>query len=281
MLIDWFTVGAQIVNFLILVALLRVFLYKRIIKAMDEREQNITDRLEVAEQQRQAAEAEAQSYRQQQQELEAKRAEMLAQAREDADTRRQELLDNARQEVESVQARWHQAVRDEKDAFLRDLRQRASQQTYAMARRALSDLAHADLEQQMVTAFLDELQHLDQDTWGAIAAARQDSGQPLVIYSAFDLPPEACQRLHHVLQKHLGASFDLRYETDPDVICGIELQTAGRKIAWSLAHYLETLEENLAVAFEEEVPELTDRNKVGETAAAQHSAHEEGHDRGA
>jgi F-type H+-transporting ATPase subunit b len=36
--IDWFTLVAQIANFLILVALLKHFLYNRIIKAMDERE---------------------------------------------------------------------------------------------------------------------------------------------------------------------------------------------------------------------------------------------------
>ena len=37
MLIDWFTVGAQIVNFLVLVGLLKYFLYEPILKAMDKR----------------------------------------------------------------------------------------------------------------------------------------------------------------------------------------------------------------------------------------------------
>jgi F-type H+-transporting ATPase subunit b len=48
MLIDWFTVVAQIINFLILVALLKHFLYGRIIKAMDQREERINSRLEEA-----------------------------------------------------------------------------------------------------------------------------------------------------------------------------------------------------------------------------------------
>ena len=49
MLIDWFTVIAQIVNFLVLVYLLKRFLYKPIIKAMDGREQRIAGRLEEAD----------------------------------------------------------------------------------------------------------------------------------------------------------------------------------------------------------------------------------------
>ena len=45
MLIDWFTVGAQAVNFLVLVWLLRRFLYRPILKAIDAREKRIADQL--------------------------------------------------------------------------------------------------------------------------------------------------------------------------------------------------------------------------------------------
>ena len=41
MLIDWFTVGAQVLNFLILVWLLKRFLYRPILHAIDAREQRI------------------------------------------------------------------------------------------------------------------------------------------------------------------------------------------------------------------------------------------------
>ncbi len=49
MLINWFTVLAQIVNFLILVYLLKRFLYGPIIRAMQEREKKIARRLQDAE----------------------------------------------------------------------------------------------------------------------------------------------------------------------------------------------------------------------------------------
>ena len=62
MLINWFTVIAQIVNFLILVFLLKYFLYDRIVKAMDEREQRIQLRLKEAEEKKQEADQEARSY---------------------------------------------------------------------------------------------------------------------------------------------------------------------------------------------------------------------------
>ena len=64
MLINWFTVIAQIVNFLILVVLLKYLLYNRIVRAMDERESKIQSRLKEAEEKEEAAEREAESFRQ-------------------------------------------------------------------------------------------------------------------------------------------------------------------------------------------------------------------------
>ncbi len=49
MLINWFTVGAQAINFLILVWLLKRFLYKPILHAIDEREKGIASQLAQAE----------------------------------------------------------------------------------------------------------------------------------------------------------------------------------------------------------------------------------------
>ena len=49
MLINWFTVVAQAINFLILVWLLKRFLYKPILQAIDEREKRIATQLADAE----------------------------------------------------------------------------------------------------------------------------------------------------------------------------------------------------------------------------------------
>ena len=59
MLIDWFTVSFQVINFLILIALLKRFLYGPIIRAMEERESTIAARLFEAERAEKEAETRA------------------------------------------------------------------------------------------------------------------------------------------------------------------------------------------------------------------------------
>ena len=92
MLIDWFTVVAQIVNFLVLVALLKHFLYGRLIEAIDDRENRIARRLAEAGEKNKEAERRVEEMRAQAAEQERQRAEMLAQAQHEADDRRNEMI---------------------------------------------------------------------------------------------------------------------------------------------------------------------------------------------
>ena len=63
MQIDWLTVAAQIVNFLVLIWLLQRFLYRPITNAMARREARIEERLSDARTRRKEAEEEAEDLR--------------------------------------------------------------------------------------------------------------------------------------------------------------------------------------------------------------------------
>ena len=78
MQVDWFTLIAQVVNLLVLVGLLKHFLFGRIVRAMNEREATIAGRLEEAARGRALAQQEAESLRAKHRELEEQREQILA-----------------------------------------------------------------------------------------------------------------------------------------------------------------------------------------------------------
>lgn len=262
MQIDWFTLVAEIVNFLILVALLKYFLYDRIINVVDEREAKITARFEEVEQKQEEARQEAEAYQAKRQELAAQREERLAEAREEAEARRKELLEQARSKVKETQTQWHHALQRERNAFFQELRRRTAQQTYALARQALTDLAGTRLEEQVVKRFVERLEHLDEKQRAEIAATIQGSDQALVISTAFDLPPEVRRELLAALQQQFGDGLDGQFKTSASLICGIELKANGHKLAWSLDNYLATLEENLAQVLAKELDHSSNQKDV-------------------
>jgi len=63
MLIDWFTIGAQALNFVILVWLLKRFLFKPILHAIDEREKRIATELANADKEKADAQKESDQFR--------------------------------------------------------------------------------------------------------------------------------------------------------------------------------------------------------------------------
>ena len=250
MLIDWFTVIAQVINFLVLVYLLKRFLYGPIIKAMDEREKRIALRLEEGRKMKEEAGQEVALYQKKNQDLDNRREEMMSQIKEEAEARRKELVDEARNQVDAIRANWNEAIEREKAAFLLDLRQRAGKHTYAIARRALEDLASVDLEHHIIRVFTERLRNLTEEERDAIQESIRTSGRRINLRSAFEIPHKMVEQIGEALQNQGADTVELRSEISTDVVCGIELEVHGRKFAWSLADYLDTLEERMVEAFE-------------------------------
>ncbi len=256
MLFDWFTTIAQIFNFLILLFLLKRFLYKPIINAMLEREEKITHRLREAELAEQEAEREALEFRQKTTELESRRESLLLEARTEAEQLRKEMLHEARQEVHESQERWFRSLQQSKEAFLRDLYQRVSSQTYIVARKALSDLANEDLESHIIETFLNRLQALEGEERESLERALADSNGAIMVRSAFEIPNKLRIAIIKQIEAIAPNGYEMSFECLPELLSGIELKLAGKKISWSLSSYLEDLEDNLAHALRERVQEL-------------------------
>src|SRR5450432_2061894 len=104
MLIDWFTVAAQAINFLILVWLLKRFLYKPILDAIDEREKGIAAQLAQAEAKKAEAQKEQGDFQDKNEAFDQERASLLKHATDEAKAERQRLLDEARNDADELRA---------------------------------------------------------------------------------------------------------------------------------------------------------------------------------
>ncbi len=246
MSIDWITVSAQIINFLILVWLLKRFLYKPILEAMAKREQHIASRLQEAQHREQLADQQAQAYNAKTTQLDNQRDAIMADAHKQADEQKHQLLEAARAEITTQQNHWQQQVEQEKSSFLNHLRHRTAGAVQTIARKALRDLADTDLEQQVIQRFIDQLAALPSDTRQALIP---DDG-PLQVNSAFELHSTQRERLTSALRQHLTPAVEVEFHSSPALLCGIELNGTGRVLRWSLEDYLDTLSDQVEKTFD-------------------------------
>ncbi len=249
-LFDWFTIFAQIVNFLILVALLKHFLYGRILQAIDSREDALKSCRAEAEENLHQAELEKQDFQKRLHELEDARDAMLTQSQQDADRKRLDLMKKAREEVSALEDRWRADLERERTALFQDIRGRAAGEILFVVRRALHDLACCDLDQCAARVFLNKLSVMEVGAWKELA------GQSIVVRSASELPAEIQQKIEEILTAQAIAPLTIRFEKAPSLGWGLELRANGRKIAWSAEGYVDALEERLREALEKKTGEV-------------------------
>ena len=242
--IDWFTVAAQVVNFLILVWLLKRFLYKPILRAIDEREKGIAAQLADAEAKKAESQKERDDFQHKNEAFDEQRAALLKKATDDATAERQRLLEEARKDADALRAKRQQALRTERHNISRDVTRWTQTEVFAITRKTLADLAQASLEQRMGEVFVARLRALNGTAKEQLAAALTSSTQPARLRSAFDLPPEQRATIQTAINETFSADIHLQFETAPDLVSGIELSANGLKVAWSIADYLATLEKS-------------------------------------
>ncbi len=251
MLIDWFTVGAQALNFLILVWLLKRFLYAPILHAIDAREKRIAAELADADAKKAEAKKEREVFEHKNEEFDQQRAALLSNATNEANAERQRLLDEARKAADALSAKRRDTLRSEAHNLNQAIGRRTQQEVFAIARKALTDLATTSLEERMGEVFTRRLREMDVKAKASLAGALKTASEPALVRSAFDLPAEQRAAIQNALNETFSADIHVRFETAPDLVSGIELTTNGQKVAWSIADYLASLEKGVGELLKE------------------------------
>jgi F-type H+-transporting ATPase subunit b len=255
-LIDWFTVGAQALNFLILVWLLRRYLYRPVLAAIDAREKKVAEKIAGAAAQETKAQVAAEELRKRNEAFDRDRQSLMHKATDEGAAERQRLFESARQDSQLLRSKLTQALAAERAELGRQLSMRTQAEVFAVARKALSDLAGASLEDRIIEVFIARLHGLSEEQGLALAGAGADTGLPgvvsaaaaaraVLVRSAFPPSPVGRANVEVVIRERVGANVAVRFETAPELVCGVELTVDGVRLAWSVADYLSSLAQDV------------------------------------
>jgi F-type H+-transporting ATPase subunit b len=251
MLIDWFTIVAQAINFLILAWLMKRFLYKPILDAIDAREKRIAAELADAATKKAEAQKDRDEFQHKNEEFDQQRAALLSKATDEAQAERQRLLDEARNAAASLSSKRQESLRNEEQNLHQAICRRTQQEVFAIVRKTLTDLAGTSLEERLGEVFNRRLREMDGPVKAGLAEALKTAAEPALVRSVFDLPTEQRAAIQNALNETFSAEIHVRFETAPDLISGIELTTNGQKVAWSIADYLASLEKGVVELLKE------------------------------
>lgn len=245
MINGWFTIAAQVINFLILVWLLKRFLYKPILHAIDEREKGIAAQLAAATAKEAEAQKECDDFQHKNEAFDKDRAALLTKATDDAKAEGQKLIDEAKKDADALRAKRQAALQTEQQNLNQDIKRWTQKQVFAIARKTLADLSGASLEERIGDVLVKRVRALTGDAKDQMATAFKSSNHTVSVHSAFDLPEAQQEAIKKAVTETFAPDANVQFETAPDLIGGIEISTNGHKIVWSIADYLSTLEKSV------------------------------------
>jgi F-type H+-transporting ATPase subunit b len=246
MLIDWFTVCAQALNFLILVWLMKHFLYKPILDAIDTREKKIAAELADANLKKAEAQKDRDDFQHKNDEFDKERAALMGKAANEAKVEGQRLLDDARKTADALSVQRQEALKSDAHNLDQATGRRTQEEVFAITRRALTDMATTSLEERMAEVFTRRLREMHGTAKQTIAAALKAETNPALVRSAFEMPADQRAAIQNALNETFSAEVRVKFEASPDLVSGIELVASGQKVGWTLAAYLTSLEKSVS-----------------------------------
>lgn len=239
MLIDWFTVLAQIINFLILIYLLKRFLYGPVIRAMEAREKRVAEAMDRAKNAEQEANQRSLELESERQALLSSKERLLAEARAEVDKWREKTLKTAQEEVETLRRSWMDRLTRDREAFLNTLKRRIAEQVMRIGDKVLKDLANQGLDHQIIEVFLEKVSTKKDEF------LQEALNRPVSVQSGLPLSDDQVRGIREHLDQWFPSASTIQFEVAPQLGMGIQVIAGDRKVAWNLAEYLDDLEKEI------------------------------------
>lgn len=245
MQIEWFTFVAQLVNFFVLVWLLKRFLYKPILEAIDERERLISTQLKNAQEREAEATYEKTELQKKNEQFEQDKKRLMEKTIAEINNQRDRLIEEARNDATDLREKLEISLIELQEQKKEALMQKTIQEVFALAKTTLQSLASVRLEEFIVAEFIEKVSNLDTQEQREFIEALSANFNSISVCSAFELSEKQKSELKQAFYTLLNVDVVVEFSIKPDVICGIELTSNGFKLAWNITDYVGSFERKI------------------------------------
>ena len=223
MQIDWSTIILEIVNFLVLVWILKHFLYQPVLDIIAKRRAGIEATVTQAEETRHSAESLKQQYEGRVADWEQERAVARESLQHELDTERQRRLETLQAEGQSEREKARVADERRLVEAQRRSEQQALVQSARFAAKLLGRLSGPDLETRLVQWMLDEIRNLPSAQLTALRQETANHPNEAEVQSAHPLEAGTRRQIESALGTLFERPVTCRFHEDPALIAGVRI----------------------------------------------------------
>jgi len=241
--LNWSTFVLEIINFLVLVWILKRFFYKPVLEVIARRRAGIEKTLADARKLQSDAEALQTQYRQRLADWTQERQRAREQLADEIEAERIQRLATLQSQLEQEQEKARVAdARRQADA-VHKAEETALMQAAGFASRLLGELAGPELEQRLLKLLLEQLSRLSDERIAALRNSCGRAAETIVVSSAWPLPDSQREQLRQALTATMGSSLPLRFEQDSALLAGLRISIGAWVVSANLQDELKSLAE--------------------------------------
>lgn len=251
--LNWSTVLLQILNFAIMALILWRFLFKPVVRILDERSARVTSALDEAEQKQQAAEAMRTEYEGKLAQAEEHVIAMQQQGQEELARARREVLDETRQELTAMRENVEREIREARQQAIWQHRQALGELITTLSARMIREATSDGFQEASMERFIEQLATLPEEEYRQAAEETAEEKLRAQLVSARELPAERRAKIQAQVKTLAGQPVEIAYRIDPSLVAGATLRFGDVMIDGSLAGQLERLRERYVSELEQGV----------------------------
>ena len=244
--LSWPTFILELVNFLVLVWILKRFLYKPILQAIAERKERIEKNLADAKARQSEAEALEEQFQRRLADWENEKERLRSGVMEEIAARRAQLMvalnDSLKQE--------HERARVIEERRLNDLRSNAEAAGIAagvrFTARLLGRAAGPELEETLIALALEDFKSLPQEQIESLRSACRDGGLQIKVTSAYPISSAARDAITQELKKLIRDNVAVHIAEDRQLLAGLRISNGPWVLRANLADELEFFAHGMA-----------------------------------
>jgi F-type H+-transporting ATPase subunit b len=226
--LDWSTFALEVVNFLILIWLLKRFFYQPVLNVIEQRRQQIREELSQASREQAEADQLKTRYEARLSDWETERQAARAALEQELVQERGKRLRQLDDELD--RQRLKHAARDlqQQTQWRRQAETEALQLGAAFASRLLTTLAGPELDRRLQQLFIDQLTTLPESALKQLHQGRLDEAQRIEVVSALPLDESQQQAIRQALEQRIGPSQgQWQFRQDTQLIAGLRISIGG------------------------------------------------------
>ena len=236
--LSWSTFLLEIMNFLVLVWILKRFLYRPVLDIIEKRRSSIEQVLAEANKRNTDAEVLQQQYEGRLVDWEQEKQKITDSLQQEIQAERVKLLDQL--SVELADERKKTIVVEQRHQA--ELQQQYQEEAMIHGARFASKLLHAvaspELEKQLFELLINELSQLQDERIETLRKTKLKSVDKIKVSSAFKLSNTQHQQLEKILRKFYDQSIPVEYEQDTKLLAGLRISLGSWVLRMNLADEL-------------------------------------------